>query len=110
MSIKIGKPIDGCMYPFKPSINYDTKIPINEMPESIEFYFSDYKQKILTCTEMEDEFIFEHLVKYVNDELYTPEDDTRIPKQLLVRALICFREEHKDEWNALMGIKEDENA
>ncbi|SFU32246.1 hypothetical protein [Butyrivibrio sp. INlla21] len=78
-----------------------------EVPDSIEFYITDIKKKMTIFQEYEDEFIFEKLVKYCNDELYTPEEEIRIPKQLLIRALTCFKAEHKEEWNVLMGIKED---
>lgn len=106
MSITIGKPIDGCMYPFKPPINYDKKIPINDMPEDL-VWSNGITEYVTHVTETEDKFIFDHVSRYVNEELFTPEYQTVIPKRLLERALICFKEEHKDEWNVLMGIKED---
>lgn len=90
--------MDSIVKPFEPS---ELK-----MPENMEFNFSDYQKKMLTCVEMEDEFIFEHLVKYVNDELYTPEDQIRIPKRLLIRAIECFRKEHEEEWEVLMKGEE----
>lgn len=115
MSITIGKPIDGCMYPFEPPINYDKKIPINDMPddlvklpEEITVFSNGIKEYAIHATETEDKFIFDHVSRYINEELFTPEYQTVIPKRLLERALICFKEEHKEEWNVLMGIKEEE--
>lgn len=114
MSISIGKSIDGCMYPFKPPINYDKKIPINEMPEDLvklpeetTLFSNGIVEYVTHVTETEDKFIFDHVSRYVNEELFTPEYQTIIPKRLLERALICFKEEHKEEWNVLMGIKEE---
>lgn len=106
MSINIGKPIDGCMYPFKPPINYDKKIPINDIPEDL-VLSNGITEYVTHVTETEDKFIFDHVSRYINEELFTPEYQTIVPKRLLERALICFKEEHKDEWNVLMGIKED---
>lgn len=113
MSITIGKPIDGCMYPFKPPINYDKHIDFDEKPldlvppEDIAIVTNGITEYAIHVTETEDKFIFDHVSRYVNEELFTPEYQTVIPKRLLERALICFKEEHKDEWNVLMGIKED---
>lgn len=106
--------IDDYMHHFKPQINYDKKIPINDMPddlvklpEEITLFNNGITEYAIHVTETEDKFIFDHVSRYINEELFTPEYQTVIPKRLLERALICFKEEHKDEWNVLMGIKED---
>ena len=118
--VTIGKPIDGCMYPYEqPTLSKEQldkicpplpNISEDQMPENIELYLSSSFSKMTTFQEMEDEFIFEHLVKYVNDELYTPENQIRIPKQLLIRAITCFKEEHRGEYEALMKGEENKEC
>lgn len=79
-----------------------------KLPEEITVYSNGITEYVIHATETEDKFIFDHVSRYVNEELFTPEYQTVIPKRLLERALICFKEEHKEEWNVLMGIKEEE--
>ena len=107
--------IDDYMHHFKSQINYDKKIPINDIPEDLVGYLPEevtllsngIVEYVTHVTETEDKFIFDHVSRYVNEELFTPEYQTIVPKRLLERALICFKEEHKEEWNVLMGIKEE---
>jgi hypothetical protein len=80
---------------------------VGELPEEITLFSNGIAEYVTHVTETEDKFIFDHVSRYINEELFTPEYQTIIPKRLLERALICFKEEHKEEWNVLMGIKED---
>ena len=62
-------------------------------------------QFITEVEEHEEEFMFKHLQQYCEGmSAYT--GVTRVPKKLLLRALICFKEEHQEEYKVLMGIKE----
>ena len=69
-------------------------------------YASDVMTFITKVTEEDDEFIFRHLQQYC-EGMTSVTGITHVPKQLLIRALICFKEEHKDEYNFLMGRKPD---
>ena len=72
-----------------------------------ELNMNDLMMKVtLEYEEQADEFIFRHLQKYC-DGVVRCTGETHVPKKLLERALICFRQEHKDEYNTLMGIKEE---
>lgn len=71
-------------------------------------YCSNIVQHITTASEEEDAFIFEHISSYVNGVMQH-EGITKIPKRLLERALVCFKEEHKEEWDVLMGIEENKD-
>ena len=75
----------------------------------VEIYISDSMHKITKLVdETEDNFIFEHISSYVNGVMQH-EGITKIPKRLLKRALVCFKEEHKEEWDVLMGIEENKD-
>ena len=75
---------------------------------TLELYFNEMKEKIIELEETEDEFIFSHLSKYCNGAIEY-EGDTIIPKRLLIRALTCFKHEHREEWDVLMKMEgEDE--
>lgn len=63
---------------------------------------SDVMQFITQVSEEEDEFIFTHLQKYC-EGMTSVTGITHVPKQLLIRALTCFKEEHKEEFDFLMG-------
>ena len=63
-------------------------------------------QFITEVEENEEEFMFKHLQQYCEGvSAYT--GTTRVPKRLLLRALICFKEEHPEEYKVLMGMEED---
>lgn len=80
---------------------------MDKIPDSVETYISDSMHKITKLVnETEDAFIFEHISSYVNGVMQH-EGITKIPKRLLERALVCFKEEHREEWDVLMGIKEE---
>lgn len=80
---------------------------VGELPKEITLFSNGITEYVTHVTETEDKFIFDHVSRYVNEELFTQEYQTVIPKRLLERALICFKEEHRQEWDVLMGIKED---
>lgn len=72
---------------------------------TLELYFNEMKEKIIEFEETKDEFIFSQLSKYC-DGVIEHESDTIIPKRLLIRALTCFKQEHKEEWDVLMKMEE----
>ena len=66
-------------------------------------------QFITEVEEHEEEFMFKHLQLYCEGvSAYT--GVTRVPKRLLLRALICFKEEHPEEYKVLMGIEENKDG
>ena len=96
-----------------PPIDYDKKPPFDkdvfdesvyEPANYIQSYMDNCMEKFITCEETECEFIFGHFTRYANGELFAGSQDI-IPKRLLERALICFKEEHKEEWDVLMGVE-----
>lgn len=60
-----------------------------------------------TVSEEEDEFIFKHLQKYC-DGVSSITGITHVPKKLLIRAIECFKGEHKEEFNFIMNRDEAE--
>ena len=72
-------------------------------------YASNVMQFITQVSEEEDEFIFKHLQQYC-DGMTSVTGITHVPKQLLIRALTCFKEEHKDEYEFLMGRGDTNDA
>ncbi len=86
----------------------DKAFPPIDIPEEVTLFNNGISEYAIHATETEDKFIFDHVSRYINEELFTPEYQTVIPKRLLERALICFKEEHRQEWDVLMGIKEEE--
>ena len=60
-------------------------------------------------SEEEDEFIFKHLQRYC-EGMSSVTGITHVPKQLLIRALTCFKEEHKDEYDFLMGRSDKDES
>ena len=57
-------------------------------------------------SEDEDKFIFETIRTYT-DGVLAHEGIIKIPKKLLERAIICFRNEHPEEFMYLLKEKED---
>ena len=66
------------------------------------------EQFITEVEENEEEFIFKHLQQYC-EGVSSVTGITHVPKQLLIRALTCFRQEHKEEYDFLMG-RENSNG
>lgn len=52
---------------------------------------------VITVREDRDRFIFETVGEYLSIK-----HQVIIPKQVLLRSIECFKEEHKEEFNALM--------
>ena len=72
----------------------------------------DGSQKVLEMKfiteveEHEEEFMFKHLQQYCEGvSAFT--GITRVPKRLLLRALICFKEEHPEEYKVLMKMEDE---
>ena len=78
----------------KPEINV-------ELPDKVEAHVSDYMEKMTTFEEKEDEFIFEHLARWYGS-VTSLIGVTVIPKRLIIRAVECFKREHKEEFEAIM--------
>lgn len=69
----------------------------------------DLTVKIVTqMEENAEEFMFKHLQQYC-EGMTSVTGITHVPKQLLIRALTCFKEEHKDEYDYLMGRIENDD-
>lgn len=65
------------------------------------------KEQMRLVKEDEDNFIFETIQAYT-DGVLAHCGITKIPKEVLKRALICFKEEHKEEFDFLMKRGEKE--
>jgi hypothetical protein len=72
----------------------------------------DFQMKINAQTRLvnedEDKFIFETIRTYT-DGVLAHEGIIKIPKKLLERAIICFRNEHPEEFEFLLKVGEEED-
>lgn len=77
------------------------KPEIQELPKSVAGHINQSLEKMTTFEEKEDEFIFEHLARWYGS-VTSLIGVTRIPKRLLIRAVECFKREHREEFEAIM--------
>lgn len=84
---------------------------MNKMNNDENFSISGcIKEAIRLVKENEENFIFETIQSYT-DGILAHCGITKIPKEVLKRALICFKEEHKEEFDFLMkrGETDEQN-
>jgi len=91
---------------YKPAPKDMKKPDIHDLPKSIEGHINVSLEKMTTFEERQDEFIFEHLARWYGS-VTSLMGVTVIPKRLLIRAVECFKCEHREEFEAIMkGEKE----
>ena len=73
-----------------------------------ELEFNAVVERTIKVTETEEAFIFEYMSKYINGAITLDEGGYVIPKRLLTRALECFKQEHKEEWDIIMKSERKE--
>lgn len=107
---------------------YKTAVCMSRYPDEGCFLFRWFKERIRNEAKMEDfqmkinaqmrlinededKFIFETIRTYT-DGVLAHEGIIKIPKKLLTRAIICFRNEHPEEFEILLkeGEEEEQNG